>query len=166
MFSISPKVLWSDANQGDDRCSRRVKRPIRGRQADDPNRRAAVGGPHCARCRAACGRCVLVSREDHLEALAALGLPAEVVLGGATRTASELAGLAALADRPDLIAIHDGARPLVPAELVSNVLHTAAEVGGAVPILALTPALITRDGLGPVKRMGVAQTPQAFRARS
>ena len=108
-------------------------------------------------------RCVLVSREDHLEALAALGLPAEVVLGGATRTASELAGLAALADRPDLIAIHDGARPLVPAELVSNVLHTAAEVGGAVPILALTPALITRDGLGPVERMGVAQTPQAFR---
>lgn len=108
-------------------------------------------------------RCVLVSRNDSLETLAALGLPAEIVPGGPTRTASELAGLAALDGEPDVIGIHDGARPMVSARLVREVLATAAEVGGAVPMLMPLRALVTRNELIPVKRVGVAQTPQAFR---
>ena len=108
-------------------------------------------------------RCVLVSREDHLETLAALGLPAEIVTGGPTRTTSELAGLAALDGETDVIGIHDGARPMVSARLVREVLATAAEEGGAVPMLAPARTLITRAELMPVEEIGVTQTPQAFR---
>ena len=108
-------------------------------------------------------RCVLVSRKDHLEALAALGLPAEIVAGGPTRTASELAGLAALDGEPDVIGIHDGARPMVSTRLVRRILDTASEVGGAVPMLMPPQTLVTRNELKPVEGVSVAQTPQAFR---
>ena len=108
-------------------------------------------------------RCVLVCRKDHLETLAALGLPAEIVPGGPTRTTSELAGLAALDGEPDVIGIHDGARPMVSTRLIRRVFDTAAEVGGAVPMLVPPAALVTRNDLIPVGSAGVAQTPQAFK---
>ena len=108
-------------------------------------------------------RCVLVTRIDSLETLAALGLPAEIVAGGPTRTTSEMAGLAALDDISDVIGIHDGARPMVSARLVRKVLATAAEMGGAVPIVTPPRVLVTRSKLMPLEGVGVAQTPQAFR---
>lgn len=100
----------------------------------------------------------------------------EVLLidGGTTRQASEQAALDLLAPRVaegsiDVIAIHDGARPLATVELYERTLATAREHGGAVPAADL-PGLLPREEAGvpapsgPGTRLVGVQTPQAFRA--
>ena len=98
------------------------------------------------------------------------GATVTVLAGGDSRHASEWHALQALANRIDagtldVVAIHDGARPLANPELFDAVLRTAHEHGGALPVRPL-PGLIGRD---PARRrdagvlVGV-QTPQAFRA--
>ncbi|RME13967.1 MAG: 2-C-methyl-D-erythritol 2,4-cyclodiphosphate synthase, partial [Alphaproteobacteria bacterium] len=123
-----------------------------------------------ARLRAhpAIGRLVLVLHPDDI-ALGA-GFPgALVVTGGATRDASVRAGLEALAaDPPDLVLIHDVARPLVPMEVIDRVIAALETSPGAAPALAVTDALWTgENGLvtGTRERAGLyrAQTPQGFR---
>ena len=106
--------------------------------------------------------CVLVCRDDQVEDLAAAGLDARIVVGGATRTASEMAGLGAVDAGADLIGIHDGARPLVSGELIERLFSTAAKVGGAVPVLYPESTLIERETLDVVDA-AVVQTPQVFR---
>ncbi|GAB3855954.1 IspD/TarI family cytidylyltransferase [Nocardioides maradonensis] len=92
-----------------------------------------------------------------------------LVEGGATRHASEQAALAVLAARVrdgsvDVVAIHDGARPLASPALFDEVIRTARAHGGAVPTVDL-PGLAPRDAGAPIPTglVGV-QTPQAFRA--
>ena len=91
-----------------------------------------------------------------------------VVEGGATRHASEWAALRALAPEIesgaiDVVAIHDGARPLAGTDLFAATIAAARDHGGALPVVPLTQVIST-DG-GPVPRDLVAvQTPQAFRA--
>ncbi len=89
--------------------------------------------------------------------------------GGATRTASVRAGLAALG-HADVIVIHDAARPgLSPANVRALVQTIEQGFGGAAPALALSDALRRVDDanrmIGEVERDGVVrvQTPQAFR---
>lgn len=95
------------------------------------------------------------------------GTPA-MVEGGATRTASEMAGLAVLEDRQlDVIMIHDGARPFLRPVLVARLARVAAEVGGAVPGLEPDERLWKRRNgdLTPLTEHVVrVQTPQAFQA--
>jgi 2-C-methyl-D-erythritol 4-phosphate cytidylyltransferase len=92
-----------------------------------------------------------------------------MLVGGATRHESEWAALQAL--RPeiesgeiDVVAIHDSARPLAPAELFEATVAAAREHGGAIPVAPLGH-LVRRGDLRPVagELVGV-QTPQAFRA--
>jgi len=91
-----------------------------------------------------------------------------VVEGGMTRHASEWAALRALTPEiesgaVDVVAIHDGARPMVGTELFAATIRAARDHGGALPVVPLTQ-VIRADG-GPVPRDLVAvQTPQAFRA--
>lgn len=100
----------------------------------------------------------------------------EVLLidGGATRQASEQAALDLLAPRVadgsvDVVAIHDGARPLAGVDLFEETLAAAREHGGAVPAFDL-PGLLPRSASevpapgGPGTRLAGVQTPQAFRA--
>jgi 2-C-methyl-D-erythritol 4-phosphate cytidylyltransferase/2-C-methyl-D-erythritol 2,4-cyclodiphosphate synthase len=90
------------------------------------------------------------------------------VAGGASRQATVYAGLQALAAHgPDVVLIHDGARPFVSAELIDTVLAAVTPDAGAVPGLPLTDTLKTvRDGriVGAVDREALAavQTPQGF----
>ncbi|HIE21158.1 MAG TPA: hypothetical protein EYP73_00995 [Acidimicrobiia bacterium] len=107
--------------------------------------------------------CVLVCRAEQQPALNDLGLGVTIVPGGATRTVSEMAGLAALGGEIDLIAIHDAARPLVKRTLVETLYETAADVGGAVPVLEPNRILIDRRTLRPLEGAMLAQTPQVFR---
>ncbi len=96
-----------------------------------------------------------------------------VVPGGATRQASVRAGLEALDAlpepmRPELVLVHDGARPFVPDALVGGVLGALAHHPGAIPAVAVADTLKQgQDGLvaGTVPRDGLyrAQTPQGFR---
>lgn len=107
-------------------------------------------------------QCVLVCREEQMDGLRRLGVTHPMVSGGPTRTSSETAGLEALAGKPDLIAIHDGARPNPSPHLVRRLFETAAITGGAVPVVAARGPLVDRTGLGLIEGVMAAQTPQVF----
>jgi 2-C-methyl-D-erythritol 4-phosphate cytidylyltransferase len=114
-------------------------------------------------------RVVLVVAPGEAAAVSATVSPflgdGEVLLveGGSTRHASEWNALSVLAPDieaglVDVVAIHDGARPLADAPLYSSVLAAAREHGGALPAVPMTGVIGTSGDL-----VGV-QTPQAFRA--
>lgn len=108
--------------------------------------------------------CVVVCRPEISEAVASVREDIVITTGGATRTASELAGLAALDDRFDLIGIHDAARPVVHGGTIDRLFEVADTHGGALPLLANEELIIDRDSLEPVDGLHRAQTPQVFRA--
>ena len=69
--------------------------------------------------------------------------------GGATRQASVHAGLEALAgQKPDIVLIHDAARPFVSAAVISRAIEAAGRTGAAIPAIAVndTVKLIDADG--------------------
>jgi 2-C-methyl-D-erythritol 4-phosphate cytidylyltransferase len=91
-----------------------------------------------------------------------------VVPGGATRSASVRAGLAAVPDDATAILVHDGARPLADAALFARVAAAVADGADAVvPAVPVTDTLRRRGG-GPVDRSDLlaVQTPQGFGARA
>ena len=90
--------------------------------------------------------------------------------GGATRQASVHAGLEALAAQsPDVVLIHDAARPFVTAALISRAIDAAGLTGAAVPAIPVTDTIKLIGETGNVEatperaRLRIAQTPQAFR---
>lgn len=99
-----------------------------------------------------------------------IGKVRQVISGGATRMESSLAGVSAVSRGAKLIAIHDGARPLVTQELIKRVVEAANEFISAVPAVASADTLkqIDEKGLiiGSVDRGSVVriQTPQVFDA--
>ncbi|MCL8024114.1 IspD/TarI family cytidylyltransferase [Nocardioides bruguierae] len=92
-----------------------------------------------------------------------------LVEGGATRHDSEDAAFAALradvdAGRVDVVAVHDGARPLAASALFDETVARAREHGGALPAAPVT-GLVGRDlRPSPVGALVGVQTPQSFRA--
>lgn len=102
------------------------------------------------------------------DAAAGLGL-LEPVTGGAQRQDSVRLGLLSLADlQPDVVLIHDGARPFVDAGVISRVVAALDHHPGAVPALPVSDTLKRgADGVvaGTVDRSSLwrAQTPQGFR---
>ncbi len=103
---------------------------------------------------------VLVCRPDQRDALAYLGVT--LAEGGATRTDSEAAGLAALSAVHDLIGIHDGARPNLFPGLVERLFGAASTHGGAVPVLAPSSPIVDLDTGRVVSSARAVQTPQVF----
>ena len=116
---------------------------------------------------------VVIHPDDHAHYEAAAKvlahpLPAPVH-GAASRQASVLAGLEALAAHPPkLVLIHDAARPFVSFALVARAIATAQIHKAAVPGLAVTDTIKVVDNLGqitatPVRaQLRAVQTPQAF----
>jgi 2-C-methyl-D-erythritol 4-phosphate cytidylyltransferase len=101
----------------------------------------------------------------------AAALPESVVLvdGGATRTASVRAGLAAVTDGADAVLVHDAARPLTPPEVVARVLEAlAAGAPAVVPVLPVVDTTVAVDqdgritGALPREQIRRVQTPQGF----
>ncbi len=91
------------------------------------------------------------------------------VFGGATRQASVRAGLEALQpSKPDIVLIHDAARPFASAALVSRAIAAAAKTGAAIPALPVTDTVKTVDAAGLVDKtldrntLRLVQTPQGF----
>jgi 2-C-methyl-D-erythritol 4-phosphate cytidylyltransferase len=68
--------------------------------------------------------------------------PHLVVKGGETRFHSVRNGLDAIAET-DLVAIHDGVRPLVSKTTIANCFNMAAETGAAIPVMQVTETLRT-----------------------
>ncbi|MDP9075479.1 MAG: 2-C-methyl-D-erythritol 4-phosphate cytidylyltransferase [Actinomycetota bacterium] len=93
-----------------------------------------------------------------------------VVGGGATRSASVRAGLAAVPGSADVIAVHDAARPLATDAIWAAVLDAVrAGADGAVPGVPVSDTLKRLDGDAVVETLDrsclvAVQTPQAFRA--
>jgi len=91
------------------------------------------------------------------------------VIGGARRQDSVRAGLEALAaHEPDIVLIHDAARPFVKADLIARVLARLESHAGALPCLPVTDTLTRGQGgrvVGTVARDDLwrAQTPQGFK---
>ena len=92
------------------------------------------------------------------------------VPGGATRQASVRAGLEALEPRaPDIVLIHDAARPFASASLIARAVEAAEETGAAIPALPVTDTVKRIDATGTIEatldrnEIRLVQTPQAFR---
>ena len=96
-------------------------------------------------------------------------LPA--VPGGATRQESVRAGLEALVPHaPDVVLVHDAARPVIPEGTIPALLAALAEAPGAIPAVPVADTLkrVVRGVITEtVSRAGLfrAQTPQAFQFR-
>ena len=142
--------------------------------ADRPKQYANVGGKPVVRWAA---ECLL----PFVDALQPVGDPAllgaalaglahrPVVPGGVARQDSVRAGLEALVPLgPDVVLVHDAARPYVPADTIPALLAALTRVPGAIPAVPVADTLkrtlrgfiemtVPRDGLFR------AQTPQAFR---
>lgn len=91
-----------------------------------------------------------------------------IVTGGDTRQKSVMAGISAISKDTDLIAIHDGARPLVRTAQISQVIHDAAVFGGATLGVPVKDTIkVVNDNLivdTPVRSsLYQTQTPQVFR---
>lgn len=90
-----------------------------------------------------------------------------LVEGGDTRFHSVKNGLSALADKQGLVAVHDGVRPLISANLIKRCITAAQEHGNAVPVVGVHDSVrqgelshsqsISRDNLW------LVQTPQVFK---
>lgn len=96
------------------------------------------------------------------------GTPPQWVEGGETRQASVANGLEALAtDPPDIILIHDAARPFGTEAVVPALIAALETYGGAAPALPLMDSLRRQsaNGYTAIMRDGMyrVQTPQAFR---
>jgi 2-C-methyl-D-erythritol 4-phosphate cytidylyltransferase len=94
----------------------------------------------------------------------------QVISGGATRMESSLAGVSAVRKGAKLIAIHDGARPLVTQAVIESVINAANEYMAAVPVVPSADTLkqVDESGVitGTVDRQHIfrVQTPQVFDA--
>lgn len=144
---------------------------------------ADLGGmPVIARTMLALQQCpyvdeiVLVTREDLMAPIGRLARKyqctkvSRVVRGGATRTESVNIGLGRVDQRAQLIGIHDGARPLVDAQVLEQVFVKAAQTGAAAPAVPVKDT-IKRVRTGecvvetvPREDLRAVQTPQVFDA--
>lgn len=88
--------------------------------------------------------------------------------GGDTRQQSVFAGIAHVSPAAEFVAVHDGARPLVPEEVIREVFAAAKEYGAAIPALPVKDTIKVADSgfiahTPDRSTLYQAQTPQVFR---
>jgi 2-C-methyl-D-erythritol 4-phosphate cytidylyltransferase len=118
---------------------------------------------------------VLVVRRDRVEAARAMAQMfgcskvKKVVAGGTKRQVSVQNGLDELRDEIKIVSVHDGARPCVTPELISQTIKTAARYGSGVAAVKITDTVkyvekgvVVRKTLDREKLWAV-QTPQTFK---
>ncbi len=142
--SLAGRPLWSHGAQALNACEwvRRIAIVTPAERVDE--------------VRTACGRL-------------GLGKVAHVLAGGPRRQDSVYNALRALsADPPEVVAVHDGARPLASVELVSRCIESALERGSGVAALPVTDTLKRASAEGRVdgtvdrRPLWAMQTPQVF----
>ncbi len=91
-----------------------------------------------------------------------------IVSGGETRQKSVFAGVNAVSSKTDILCIHDGARPLVSADVIAASLLCCAEFGAATAAVSVKDtvkqaenSVITRTI--PRETLYLIQTPQVFK---
>ena len=114
---------------------------------------------------------VVVTREDLLVQVMGLCRNMDkvqaVVAGGANRQESVKAGVNALSSKVKLVAIHDGARPMITWEVIDRAVRAANSYGAAAPAIAVKDTI--KEARGGVvistpdrSRLQAVQTPQVF----
>ena len=112
---------------------------------------------------------VIVTRKDLVEPIGVLckDMDTAVVEGGADRQASVEAGLAALSDKLSMVAVHDGARPLISQVVIDRTVRAAHTYNAAAPAIPVKDTVKTVVG-GLVTNtpdrslLFAVQTPQVF----
>ena len=119
---------------------------------------------------------VVATQSELLETVAELCAQAglrkkvKVVRGGATRTESVLAAAMEANPKAQLLAVHDGARPLVLPDEFDQVIRFACNTHAAAPAVPVTDTVKVADETGLVtatpdrSTLHAVQTPQVFRA--
>ena len=118
---------------------------------------------------------IVVTREDLIVEVSRLckeyGLDKvrKVIAGGAERTHSVRNGLREVRPDAQLIAIHDGARPLVTQSILEKTVLRASSAGAAAPVIPITDTVKRAEKdviVGTVERseLFAIQTPQIFEA--
>lgn len=91
-----------------------------------------------------------------------------VAKGGSSRSQSVKNGLDMISDEDSLVAVHDGARPLVNTRIIAEGWGLAEKKGAAIPAVPLTDSIRFLEGAGSksVDRNSyvAVQTPQVFNA--
>lgn len=94
-----------------------------------------------------------------------------IVAGGTTRFGSVKNALDTISPQEDdLIAVHDGVRPLVSAEIINEAYSTAAITGSAIPAIEVTDTTRQLNNDGTTSKalirdsLRAVQTPQTFNA--
>ena len=100
---------------------------------------------------------VVVTRQDQMEAVTELCKSFDkvtaVVAGGKDRPESVESGIAALSKRVKLVAVQDGARPLITGQVIDRTVRAAHTYGAA------APAVPVKDTIKAVKGGLVTETP-------
>ena len=114
---------------------------------------------------------VVVTRQDLILPITSLCSGMDkvkaVVAGGSSRQESVHLGLNALSGEVQLVAVHDGARPLVSWQLIDRVIRAANTYGAAAPAIPVKDTIKVVQG-GVVKttpdrsELYAVQTPQVF----
>ncbi|HOA00440.1 2-C-methyl-D-erythritol 4-phosphate cytidylyltransferase [Ruminococcus sp.] len=117
---------------------------------------------------------VIVAREDDIPAIQAEAEAAGITklaactTGGATRQESVINGIKKISKETQLVAVHDGARPLVKPEHIEKVIKDASVFGGATLGVPVKDTIKTVDGgliidTPPRSSLYITQTPQIFK---
>ncbi|MBR7081175.1 MAG: 2-C-methyl-D-erythritol 4-phosphate cytidylyltransferase [Oscillospiraceae bacterium] len=118
---------------------------------------------------------IVVARSERIDEIAFLcqkwgiNKVAKIISGGETRTESVHIGTFAVSKDADIIAVHDGARPLVTCSVIDAAIDAAIRFNAAAPAVPVKDTVKTAHG-GVVtgtpdrKTLFAVQTPQAFNA--
>lgn len=116
---------------------------------------------------------IVVTRQDAIMEVARLcqeyGLSkvGKILPGGESRTESVMIGLKETESKADVVAIHDGARPLLPRSVLEETIQRAAVSGAAAPAIPVKDTIkmakwgIVKETL-PREVLFAVQTPQVF----
>lgn len=119
---------------------------------------------------------IIVARECDIPAIEAEAESAgvtklkECTVGGDTRQQSVINGIRCVSQDTELVAIHDGARPLVRSEHIEKAVKDALVFGGATLGVPVKDTIkVVDDGLitdtPPRSSLYITQTPQIFRKK-
>lgn len=119
---------------------------------------------------------IIVAREEDIPAIrkeaeaAGITKLKECTAGGATRQESVINGVRCVSKDTELIAVHDGARPLVKPEHIEWTIKDAGVFGGATLGVPVKDTIKVVDGglitdTPPRSSLYITQTPQIFRKK-
>ena len=114
---------------------------------------------------------VIVTRKDLIDTIRELCADMDkvtaVIEGGADRQASVEAGIAAVSEKMDMVAVHDGARPLISQAVIDRTVRAAHTYSAAAPAVPVKDTIkIVKGGVVDStpdrSKLFAVQTPQVF----